>query len=272
MAGWLLASTWCALLVGAALDAPLAATCLACAALVGWARPRARVREAPLANALCFASGFAALPAWLAAIALAGRALGLPPPAPPPAPGPGDAIALVVLAPLLEEWLYRERLLPALRRRLGAPLALVLASAAFAAPHLAPWSVLAAFAVGLALGALFLATGRAGPCVAAHAGLNAAALVCGLPPARFALAPAPAALAACGVLACAWASTRVHAHAPGRRAPARSAEARGLHGGPAWPRSGIRVSWLRWRRSASSSRRAPPSPTESDAPPRSTRS
>jgi membrane protease YdiL (CAAX protease family) len=271
MAGRLLACVWCLLLLGAALDAPLAATYLACTALLAWARPGSRAREAPLANALCFASGFAALPAWLAAIALAGRALGLAPPRSSPAPGPADALALALLAPFLEEWLYRERLLPALRGRLGAPLALVIASAAFAAPHLAPWSVLASFAVGLALGALFLATGRAGPCVAAHAGLNAAALVCGLPPARLALAPAAAALAACGLLACAGASTRVHAARP-RAAGGIPSGARGLHERPAWRPSGIRASWRRWLRSASSRRRTRRGPTAKSAPLRSTRS
>jgi membrane protease YdiL (CAAX protease family) len=271
MAGRLLASVWCGLLLGAALGAPLAATVLVCTALVAWTRPRARAREAPLANALCFASGYAALPAWLAAIGLAGGALGWEPPSAPPPPGPADAFALAVLAPLLEEWLYRERLLPALRRRLGAPLALVLTSGAFAAPHLAPWSVLAAFAVGLALGGLFLATGRAGPCVAAHAGLNVAALVSGLPPTRLALAPAASALAACGLLACAWASTRVHADARGGLTAAWS-EARPLHERRAWPLSGIRASWRRWARSASWPRRAPRGPMARSARRRSTRS
>jgi membrane protease YdiL (CAAX protease family) len=269
MAGWLLASTWCLLLLGAALGAPLALTTLACALLVAWARPRARAREEPLANVLCLAAGFVALPAWLAGIALAGRALGLPPPPAPPRIGPGDALALIALAPLLEEWLYRERLLPALRRRLGAPLALVVASAAFAAPHLAPWSVLAAFLVGLALGGLFLAAGRVGPCVAAHAGLNAAALACGLPPERNALPPIAAALAACGLLACAWASTRVHAaRRGGARAPL--GEARRLHEPPAWPPRGIRACSPRWPRSASWRRPGRRGPTAKSAPPRST--
>jgi membrane protease YdiL (CAAX protease family) len=270
MAGRLLASVWCGLLLGAALGAPLAATYLACTALVGCARPRGRAREAPLANAFCFAAGFVALPAWLAGIALAGRALGLSAPEPPPALAPEDVFALVALAPCFEEWLYRERLLPALRRKLGAPLGLVLASAAFAAPHLAPWSALAAFAVGLALGALFLAAGRVGPCVAAHAGLNAAALACGLPPVRGALPPLAAALGACGLLACAWTSTQVH-FGPCGDAPAAAAGARRLQ--PlATCGSVIRACWPRWLRSASWPRRAPRGPTAGSAPPRSTRS
>jgi membrane protease YdiL (CAAX protease family) len=220
MAGLLLASVWCLLLCGAALRAPLALTYLACAALLLWTRPSAPARRAPLAALLAGAAGFVALPAWLAGAALAGAALELPPPPPALPPAPADRLAHALLAPLFEELLYRERLLPALRARIGGPLALVLSSAAFAAPHLEPWSVLTTFGVGLALGGLFLASGRVGPCIAAHAGLNAAALACGLPPRRWAFDPALAALAAGGLLAFALASTRVHAAGAGRR-PAR---------------------------------------------------
>lgn len=219
MAALLLASAWCLLLSGAALRAPLFVTYLACVALLLWARPRADARAAPWAALLAGAAGFVALPAWLAGVAVVGRLLGLPPPA---APAPLETtaaawLAHVALAPLFEELLYRERLLPALRTRLGAPLALVLSSAAFAAAHLEAWSVLTTFGVGLALGGLFLATGRVGPCIAAHAGLNAAALACGLPPRRWALAPGLAALAAGALVAFAVACTRVHAAGPRRR-------------------------------------------------------
>jgi len=212
MAALLLACVWCLLLSGAALRMPLAATYLACAALLVWTRPRDAAPSAPLTALLCGAAGFIALPAWLAGVAVVGRALGLPPPAPPLLEPTAPAwLTHVILAPLFEELLYRECMLPALRARLGAPLALVLSSAAFAAPHLEAWSVLTTFGVGLALGGLFLAGGRIGPCIAAHAGLNAAALACGLPPRRWALAPELAALAAGGLLAFALASTRVHA-------------------------------------------------------------
>lgn len=212
MAAPLLACVWCLLLCGAALRAPLGASYLACGALLLWTRPRAGLRPAPLAAALAGAAGFVALPAWLALVWWIGTSLGWPPPAPlAPERTPAAWLAHVVLAPLFEELLHRERILPALRARLGAPLALVLSSAAFAAPHLEAWSVLTTFGVGLALGGLFLATGRVGPCIAAHAGLNAAALACGLPPQRWALAPELAALAAGGLLAFALASTRVHA-------------------------------------------------------------
>ena len=217
MAALLLASAWCLLLIGAALRAPLAVTYLACAALLACTRARARIRPAPFAALLCATAGFVALPVWLAGVALAGHALGLVVPAPPAlAPTLAAWLAHVALAPLFEELLYRERVLPALRTRLGAPLALVLSSALFAAPHLEAWSVLTTFAVGLVLGGLFLATGRVELCIAAHAGLNAAALACGLPPRRWVLAPELAALVAGGLLAFALARTRVHAAGPQR--------------------------------------------------------
>ena len=218
MAGLLLSSVWCLLLLGAAFRAPLIVPYLACTALLWCTRARASARPAPLAVLLSAASGFVALPAWLALLVWCGDALGLArSTALTPAATPAAWLAHVVLAPAFEEWLYRERLLPALRARLGAPLALVLSSAAFAAPHLAAWSVLTTFGVGLALGGVFLASGRVGLCIAAHAGLNAAALACGLPPRRWALPPEWAALAAGGLLAFALASTRFHVAPPAAR-------------------------------------------------------
>jgi membrane protease YdiL (CAAX protease family) len=177
---------------------------------------------------LAAVAGFVALPAWLASLWLIGQQLGLPP-APRTSAAAASAtawIAHVMLAPLFEELLYRERVLPALRARIGAPLALVLSSALFAAPHLEAWSVLTTFFVGLALGGAFLASGRVELCIAHHAGLNAALLVCGLPPTRAALAPPLAALIGSALLglACGWtrgraARTLVHARPRAQRAP-----------------------------------------------------
>ena len=92
-----------------------------------------------------------------------------------PAPGALRAACDLLLGPALEELLYRERVLPALRAACGAFLAVVLSSALFALPHRDPWLVLAAFGVGLVLGTAFLATGSTPLCVAAHVGLNLAA-------------------------------------------------------------------------------------------------
>ena len=213
MAAWLLTTVWCLLLLGGWLVRwlglePTLLGCYAASAVLLVAVRRRPLAASSLAGAsLAAAAGFAALPAWLAVLWWIGRQLGLPPA--PPAHGTAGAtawLAHVALAPLFEELLYRERVLPALRARVGAPLALLASSALFAAPHLEPWSVLTTFAVGLVLGGVFLATGRVELCIAYHAGLNAALLVCGLPPLRAALAPALAALAGAALLglACGW--------------------------------------------------------------------
>jgi membrane protease YdiL (CAAX protease family) len=214
MAAWLLVTVWCLLLLGG-LAAPWLGTTaarlgayLACAALLVAMRPPGRKRVPLLAVFCAGASGWVALPAWLALLFMIGSALGLPPVTAGPLASGADAwLANVALAPLFEELLYRERLLPELRERIGAPFALLTSSALFAVPHLESWSVLAAFSAGLLLGGLFLATGRVALCVAYHAGLNAAVLACGLPPEQLALGPLPAALATSAILAFALALT-----------------------------------------------------------------
>jgi membrane protease YdiL (CAAX protease family) len=222
MAARLLASVWCLLLLGSAsadwlgADAARLGSFSACAALLVSSRPPGRRRASPLAALPAGVAGFLALPAWLAFVWLLGSALGLGPAETPRAsPDVPSWLANVALAPLFEELLYRERLLPALRARIGAPLALVASSALFAAPHGEPWSLLTTFSVGLALGAAFLAAGHVAPCIAYHAGLNAAALWCGLPPERAALGPLAAAVAGGLLLAlgCLW--TRSRAACPG---------------------------------------------------------
>jgi membrane protease YdiL (CAAX protease family) len=125
---------------------------------------------------LACGAGFASLPAWLAVLAPAGSALGLAPRSSLPAPvGLLRTLCDVGLGPLLEEALYRGRVLPALRRALGAPLALLLSSALFAVPHGDGWLTLAAFGLGLALGGAYLATRSLAVCIGYHAGLNLAA-------------------------------------------------------------------------------------------------
>ncbi len=132
-------------------------------------------------------AGFATFPAWVGLIAGVGLALGLRPgvPIPPGAGTPLLWITTVGLAPVFEELLYRERLLPALDRRLGALPAVGLSSAAFAVPHLEPWTVLATFLVGLGLGAVMQRTGAVVLCIGLHMGLNLAALVLGVESAEF---------------------------------------------------------------------------------------
>ena len=118
---------------------------------------RATGRAAGLA-ALAALAGFASYPVWIPLIGAAGVALGLRPMPPPPRPDdPLLLVATLGLAPVFEELLYRERLLLALRSRIGAGLAVAISSLLFALPHLEAWSVLATSLVGLALGALMLA-------------------------------------------------------------------------------------------------------------------
>jgi membrane protease YdiL (CAAX protease family) len=158
---------------------------------------RARPVLEALAAGLAAGAGLLALPAWLALIGGVGGALGLAPrgASPPIPPASFQAGVSVLLAPALEELLYRERLLPPLRRRLGTPVAVATTSALFALPHAEPWAVLGTFLVGLALGGLLCAGRSTALCVGYHAGLNLAGLLCGVPPVRGALRPPVAALA-----------------------------------------------------------------------------
>jgi len=182
----LLALGW-SLLLGAAALAPRTGGAGFCAALAAGAAlalatradpPRRRPAAWLALLALGGVAGAGLQPAALAGIAHAGLALGLPAEAAPPQ---GRAplwlwLAAVCLAPVFEELLYRERLLPELARRFGELPGLVLSSAAFALPHLEPWSVLGTFLVGLALGALMRRTAAVSLCIGLHAGLNLAAL------------------------------------------------------------------------------------------------
>lgn len=127
---------------------------------------------------LGFAAGCASYPASAAAISAMGGAIGWV------ARGPGLAgaeapmfwVATILLAPLFEELIYRDRLLPALDRGFGAVPAVVVSSLLFAIPHLHPWRLLTAFLGGLTLGATRLASGSIALCIGLHSGFNAAAL------------------------------------------------------------------------------------------------
>jgi membrane protease YdiL (CAAX protease family) len=145
-------------------------------ALVLATRSRGSPRSRPTALLLSGIAGAASLPLWLSLASVLGAALGIEPPAHGARrPGAVRAACDLALGPVLEEALYRERLLPALRAAGGAPLALALSSALFALSHGDAWLALAALGAGLALGALYLATRSLGLCIAAHAGLNLAA-------------------------------------------------------------------------------------------------
>jgi membrane protease YdiL (CAAX protease family) len=86
---------------------------------------------------------------------------------------PAEAVLVVaVVAPLTEELLFRGLILRGLEQRYGAWPALLVSSALFAASHVFPAQAIPAFAAGLYLGWLYLATGTLWWPLAAHALYN----------------------------------------------------------------------------------------------------
>ncbi len=154
-----------------------------------------RAQSSPLLLMGLF-TGFASYPAWIVTIGALGLALGLEPVG-AAAPGSGGLLfwmASVLLAPVFEELLYRERLLTALGRTFGSCLAIPVTSALFAISHLEPWRVLGTALVGLMLGTAMRASSSLALCIGLHMGLNLAGLTCGVPPVRLALGPSYAAV------------------------------------------------------------------------------
>lgn len=123
-------------------------------------------------------AGLSTWPAWIALIAGAGQQLGLAPTTASPTGGsPWLLVSLLLLAPVFEEVLYRERLLGALRAKLGPCAAVLTSSAAFALPHGEPWALLGSFVVGIGLGTTMCLTGRLSLCIGLHIGLNLASVL-----------------------------------------------------------------------------------------------
>lgn len=149
---------------------------------------RHRRKDVAVRRSLCPAGlgvivGWTTYPVWVTSISAVGLALGLGPrdrDGSHAAVGVGVIVSTLVLAPVFEEILYRDHLLPVLRDRAGAPLAIVVTSALFALPHLEAWSVLGTFLVGLALGVVRIVAGSVALCIGVHAGLNLASVVWGL--------------------------------------------------------------------------------------------
>ncbi|MBX5466749.1 MAG: CPBP family intramembrane metalloprotease [Firmicutes bacterium] len=81
-------------------------------------------------------------------------------------------VAVVVLAPVAEELVFRGILLEGLRRRWGAGWGAVTASAVFAAAHFDPTLFLALWVTGLGLAALYLSRQSLVPSTIAHATFN----------------------------------------------------------------------------------------------------
>ena len=95
---------------------------------------------------------------------------------------PGAAIlltleALAVVTPLSEELMFRGFVLRGLLERIGPGPAVVATALVFGAFHLDAGTIIPIFFTGLALGWLYVKTGSLWPCIAAHAGQNALALL-----------------------------------------------------------------------------------------------
>ncbi|MCB9602217.1 MAG: CPBP family intramembrane metalloprotease [Sandaracinus sp.] len=83
------------------------------------------------------------------------------------------ALALVVVAPVTEELLFRGVLLPGLAKAYGERLGLAVSAVLFGVMHGRPAEAVVATAAGFVLGALRLRTRSLLPCVALHVGVNA---------------------------------------------------------------------------------------------------
>ena len=91
--------------------------------------------------------------------------------------GVSALLALVLVAPVTEELLFRGWLLQDLKERYGARRALVWSSVLFGLAHVEPAAVLYATLGGLVLGAVALRTKSTLASIAMHAGVNAIALL-----------------------------------------------------------------------------------------------
>lgn len=87
---------------------------------------------------------------------------------------PETVLVFVALLPLIEEKLFRERLITALAPRLGMPTSVVLSTVVFAAIHFdfSPAALIQLTGAGLVLGTLYARTGSLSACVACHATYN----------------------------------------------------------------------------------------------------
>ena len=206
IAAWLVLVLAPALLVGW-LD-PLAAQAVVFAVLAAWLTAARSSRGCPVRGlvlvGLAAVAGYLSAPAWIAGVAVIGLSLGWSPlvPAPPGSASLGHWVCAVGLGPWLEELLYRERLLRALRP-LGPVPSIGATSLLFALPHPNAWSVLTTGCLGVVLGVVMWRSGSTSLCFGYHAGLNLAALVCGVPPVRWTLAPVPSAIVGTAALSAA---------------------------------------------------------------------
>lgn len=86
-------------------------------------------------------------------------------------------VAVIVVAPLVEEWFYRGMVLPTLTRRFGVVAGVISSSAVFALVHGEVILLPGLFCFALILAGLTVKTGRIGAAVVAHMTFNATTVV-----------------------------------------------------------------------------------------------
>jgi membrane protease YdiL (CAAX protease family) len=172
----LVSGSWLSSLVGQE-AAVLLVFSLAAALLIATRHPSAvRFRRCDIALVgLSVALGFAGHPLLCALIAVVGLAVGIDPTLATASAAGGLPllIAVVAVAPVFEELLYRERLLDAIAATpLGTSGATLLSSVFFAITHLTPLQMLGSFLVGVVLALVRRVSRRVTACIGLHAGLN----------------------------------------------------------------------------------------------------
>lgn len=89
----------------------------------------------------------------------------------------GSVLALVVVAPLTEELLFRGLILRGFLKRYSVRKAILVSALLFGLIHMNPWQALGGGIIGVFLGWLYVRTGSLVPCIAAHAVNNAIPVV-----------------------------------------------------------------------------------------------
>lgn len=91
--------------------------------------------------------------------------------------GGWSILTLTVLAPVLEEMIFRGAILESVRAKKGTAAAILISAAVFGVIHLIPQQVVNAFFIGLILGYIYIKTGSLVPVIIIHALNNGLAFI-----------------------------------------------------------------------------------------------
>lgn len=105
--------------------------------------------------------------------------------------GAATLIVLCLVAPFLEEMLFRGVFLRSFLRQYSAGQAIVFSSALFAIAHMNIYQALSAFVAGLMLGWVYACTQSLWPCIVGHSAANLAGFLLTAPPAPSAVSQVP---------------------------------------------------------------------------------